>query len=449
MASTSAGAARKSPTRSSKNNSADEGGGIYIEYADVEITDCHLIDNVAGYGGGIYTYGASPTITGGLVQGNEAWSHGGGMRFTCSYVTCTGIDIVENDAVNDGGGAFFNRGSTDISECTFTGNGNNGVYGGGLELYEVNATVTKCLFEDNTALEGGGIGMFQQWFYTTRIEKNIFRGNTAATSGGGIYTVMSRDSEIYTNVFLDNEAQSGGGIGMYYASPRIINNTITGNNTTANRGGGICADYSSMPLVHNSIVSDNTSDTDSNRAEIYVANSDCIVYVSNSNVNRSESGGYGIISWRDGNIEEDPMFTDEYHISGSSPCVNAGSRTAVLPGGEGTVMAPFRDIDDTFRPQDGEWDIGADETAMEWVLENPELPEELTLSTYPNPFNSTLSITAPRDAFVTIYDTHGRQVADLGKGRIWNAGKDMPSGVYLVKATVGKKVVEEKTVLVK
>ncbi len=76
-------------------------------------------------------------------------------------------------------------------------------------------------------------------------------------------------------------------------------------------------------------------------------------------------------------------------------------------------------------------------------------PEELELKTYPNPFNSTLRISAPDKATVTIHDTRGRMVADLGKDRLWNAGEDVPSGVYIVRAVVGDVVVDGKAVLIR
>ncbi len=76
-------------------------------------------------------------------------------------------------------------------------------------------------------------------------------------------------------------------------------------------------------------------------------------------------------------------------------------------------------------------------------------PEELELKTYPNPFNSTLQISAPEKANITIHDTQGRTVADLGTSRLWNAGDDVPSGVYIVRGVVGDVVVDGKAVLIR
>ncbi len=77
------------------------------------------------------------------------------------------------------------------------------------------------------------------------------------------------------------------------------------------------------------------------------------------------------------------------------------------------------------------------------------LPRSMEVTTYPNPFNSALRITAPDNATITIHDTKGRIVADLGTSRLWNAGEDVPSGVYIVRAVVGDDVVDGKAVLIR
>jgi len=70
------------------------------------------------------------------------------------------------------------------------------------------------------------------------------------------------------------------------------------------------------------------------------------------------------------------------------------------------------------------------------------------LSTYPNPFNPvavvTLEVASPGEASVTVYDVLGRRVAALHEGPL-EAGRHafrldgaaLPSGVYLVRATLG------------
>jgi hypothetical protein len=58
------------------------------------------------------------------------------------------------------------------------------------------------------------------------------------------------------------------------------------------------------------------------------------------------------------NLSLDPLFAspaaDDYHLQGSSPCVDAGDPAGVPP-------APPTDMDGTARPVGGRVDIGADE----------------------------------------------------------------------------------------
>lgn len=82
------------------------------------------------------------------------------------------------------------------------------------------------------------------------------------------------------------------------------------------------------------------------------------------------------------------------------------------------------------------------------AVEEPELPTQLTLSApYPNPFDEqtsiTLSVDAPQQAEVLVYDMLGRQVAVLFEGRLvpdtpqvvsFDAST-LPNGKYIIRAT--------------
>ncbi len=414
-------------------NTAEEGGGIYAEYSEIEINDCHFMDNEGGSGGGIHTFCNTQTITGGLFENNHAYGNGGGgMSFVYSFTTGEDMMASGNTTDGDGGGIRIWDGSADISDCTIIDNMSSRG-SGGIDITKSNTNVSQCLLEGNSGVYGGGLYISDQAGNASRIEKNIFRDNQGYVDGGGLAVFMSTTTQINTNVFIGNEAPAGGGVSLMYASPIMMNNTITDNLSEDNEGGGIFTTYNSRPIVHNCIIRDNRSGSGSGNADIFVETGDCILHASHCNIDRSEAGGAGMISYRTGNIDEDAMFTDEYHISGESPCINAGARIAENPGGDGSYMAPFRDIDDTFRPQDGEWDIGADEAAMAAVEERIEIPEEISISAYPNPFNSAVNITVPENEHFEITDLSGRVIGS-GKGStLWQPGEDLSTGVYLVR----------------
>ncbi len=78
-----------------------------------------------------------------------------------------------------------------------------------------------------------------------------------------------------------------------------------------------------------------------------------------------------------------------------------------------------------------------------------ESPDDLSLSVWPNPFNSCLAISAPENSSITIHDIRGSIIAVLGLERLWNPGKDVPSGLYILRACTGNHQLEEKVFLLK
>jgi hypothetical protein len=81
-------------------------------------------------------------------------------------------------------------------------------------------------------------------------------------------------------------------------------------------------------------------------------------------------------------------------------------------------------------------------------------PDKISISAYPNPFNSSVTITAPAGAKVEIYDLAGRKIDQMTVGEsskpsrssfsvkkdgyettfIWHPDESIPSGVYLIRA---------------
>jgi len=101
-----------------------------------------------------------------------------------------------------------------------------------------------------------------------------------------------------------------------------------------------------------------------------------------------------------------------------------------------------------------------------------ERPSNISLSAYPNPFNSAVSISAPEGAEVEVFDLNGRRVAQLPDGGtvgvglkparaggsetlpygsvyLWTPDKSLGSGVYLVRARVGDKEAMKRVVYLK
>lgn len=90
----------------------------------------------------------------------------------------------------------------------------------------------------------------------------------------------------------------------------------------------------------------------------------------------------------------------------------------------------------------------------------PELPSELTLTAYPNPFNPTTMIAfdlpATSQAQLVVYDLTGRAVQTLldeqmsgGRHEFGFDGAALPSGIYFARLSAGNLVKTQKMVLLK
>ncbi|MBN2543971.1 T9SS type A sorting domain-containing protein [bacterium] len=77
---------------------------------------------------------------------------------------------------------------------------------------------------------------------------------------------------------------------------------------------------------------------------------------------------------------------------------------------------------------------GIDETPV-------HLPDELSVRSYPNPFNSSCRIEAPVGSKISIYDLHGESVETGAVGSeglfLWQPERSTSSGVYFAKVIVG------------
>ena len=190
------------------DNQADSGGGIYTDNTDVTIVDCNITSNEALRGGGfigvdglinvlssnftnnraigdvndlnddiILTDGAGLYCwLGGIniqdcnISGNIAGFSGGGVYLRdVNTASLRNNLIINNGAGRDGGGVSANWFTNSIiSNCTFAGNAtsgflgepNNTGYGGGLyNSYESDCIVTNSIFWNNFALKGSGIAL--------------------------------------------------------------------------------------------------------------------------------------------------------------------------------------------------------------------------------------------------------------------------------------------------
>jgi len=283
-------------------------------------------------GAGIYCFNSSPTISSCVITNNRANGWPGDIN---------------------GGGIFSNASSPIISNCNITGNyaGNSGavygVYGAGISILGGLApTISHCTISDNSGISmgqyarGGGISISG----TSATIDNSDISSNSAILGGGIYFTSNTFPSLVNCVINGNSATNGGGI-YFNASPSFpgLTNCTIARNIATSSGGGIYF-YNSSSDVINSILWENSPEN----VYLYGTSDPTITY---SNV----GGGYT----GDGNINAPPAFvniaTADFHLTGSSPCINTGSNAA--------PYMPIQDKDGNARIYGPSVDMGAYEYA--------------------------------------------------------------------------------------
>ena len=234
------------------------------------------------------------------------------------------------------------------------GNANGGGMdgdGGGMSNYQSSSSLVNCTFTGNFTQKRGGAMANKQCDLT--VANCIFYGNLADNAGGAIFNQNSNPTFLNC-IFIDNSAGIfGGGIHNCSASNEtLFNCTFTGN-SAGDYGGGISNDLSDS-TIGNCILWDNTAPNGSQlslQSGSSLSVSYCCLQGSLPAIYKEVSSS---ITWGLGNIADNPLFeSDNYHLQGGSPCIDAGN-----PGLDYTGQT---DIDGEARVMGQCVDIGSDE----------------------------------------------------------------------------------------
>jgi len=322
------------------------------------------------------------------------------INFSGKNIVVTSIDPNDSETVAstiiDGQGigsvvVFENGETSEAVLAGFTITGGNGTkdttmpevnylyWGAGICCMNASPTIKCNVITDNTGPSdmtgddsqqwklcyGGGIGCIQSNAIVTR---NIIKDNSAY--GGGGIMVYLENTKITNNLIYDNSASAAGGVYMIYAG-QLINNTIVGNDSISSlSGGNVCAashiDIGQCQIVNNIICNAKSGGGiyTENFGEGYGED-----YIAFNNVWNNLPGNYYTIdpdtydiisddstdrTGLDGNISENPLFSDNFHIAADSPCHDAGDPNY--------IPYPWqRDIDGEYAVMGTRVDIGADE----------------------------------------------------------------------------------------
>ncbi|MHC4647655.1 MAG: PKD domain-containing protein, partial [Planctomycetota bacterium] len=163
------------------------------------------------WGGGVYCFGASPTIVGNVIANNHGPAgtgdfagYGGGIGCLESGAT------IERNIIRD----------------------NSAFLGAGITAWLGSDRISSNLIYDNSASFGGGAFLL----YGSRLSNNTLVGNTGLEYGGNIYAASYDESSlcwVVSNIISD--APAGGGI--YYEGSWLLSGSLTYNNVWNNSPG--------------------------------------------------------------------------------------------------------------------------------------------------------------------------------------------------------------------
>ena len=195
-----------------------------IDNPTVNINNCLLRDNVAEYGGAIYSYGGTVNINNSRFFHNIAENYGGAIaceNYTQLNVFNTAFEYCYS--TNNAGGAIYIRDSEFKSRNSSFKN-NNASFGGAICDLSSESEIINCGFTDNNASYSGGA--VYKMYGNIKISNSIFSKNTAK-NGGGI--LIDNSTLLLTdNIFNLNSAQTGADV----YSILNIHETFEGNEIT-------------------------------------------------------------------------------------------------------------------------------------------------------------------------------------------------------------------------
>ncbi len=248
------------------------GGGLFINAANLQITDSVISGNAANDGGGLVFYFGSLTMTDSVVEGNTAVTIGGGIFnggsglvisstiqnntsngsnannpggggiTNAGTLTVRNSEVISNHAPNYGGGGLINAGTLMLENTAVTHN--NALYGGGLYNFDAAGAVvgTDLLLAENNAWAGGGIfGRGGTFTFTN----SLVDGNTAIGLGGGGLVFTGTAGVVISSTVQNNTANgstpgwSGGGGFFNLGTLTIADSQVVSNHAPNQSGGGL------------------------------------------------------------------------------------------------------------------------------------------------------------------------------------------------------------------
>ena len=290
-------------------------------------------------GGGVYIITATATLNNNWVFSNTTRYWGGGLALWESDATLSGNIISGNKAKEEGGGGLFLVFSAaTISGNIITANTTTG-YGGGLYLGGSPAVLSGNIVTANAAGRGGGL--YVDYYSYATLSGNTVISNTADL-GGGLYLLAS-DPTLINNAVANNQANDrGSGLYIEISTPRLLHTTIARN--TGGDGSGVYVTddgllYSTVALTNTILVSHTVGITVTGGNTVTV--NGVLWYGTPITVSQAATATVTVQNQREGN----PAFAaDGYHLTGASAAINQGVNAGVATDIDGQTRDAIPDL---------------------------------------------------------------------------------------------------------
>ncbi len=238
---------------------------------------------------------------------------------------------------------------------------NNGIYvenvdmkGKGLNVGSLFMTTKDSAHVVNTVIDGdqqGSVVTFSSMGDSSTLFTGFTLTNGSNTNGGGIYCENASPILSHLRILNNSAEEAGGGIYCKNSAPTMTNFIIAKN--TAENGGGIyLGDAGTTPTMDHLTISENTggglylelfntiaarnpSLTNSivwgntgTPVEFSTSGSPFGLDISYSTIEGGEdsvrTNGNATVNWGQGSVNEDPIFTDGYHLGNYSHAIGGG-----------------------------------------------------------------------------------------------------------------------------
>lgn len=358
------------------------GGGIYVRNAVLSVENCVIRENAGshsgmGAGGGVYAINSLLDVQRSQIVSNTAVTDaanvgawGGGVYVYLGAALLGENEISDNVghvAYSGLGGGIFLTWVTHAEVLSNTISGNKGSLGdwrsdaGGIWIdHSTGILISGNHIENNwtsghpTNGAGFGGGLYL-WDTEATVTRNVITGNSAGTwlaaqrPGGGV-CIQGSQPVTLTNNLITHNSGSGEGDGIFVGLgwgpaglTRLVNNTIADNSQT----GIVARWYANLSLTNNLIAGHSIG------LATYTPFTGTITADTNLFWNTSDP----LIG--SNAIRQQPYLTQDYHLGAGSPALDAGL----------TIPWLSVDLDGEPRPQGSGYDLGAYEgETPRWYL---------------------------------------------------------------------------------